>query len=348
MKIKQIKIQELKPYEFNTKIHTKDQVSVIANSIERFGFRQPIVIDKEGCAIVGHGRLKAAKKLGLKEVPCVIADDLTEDEVRAYRIADNKANESEWDFKALEKELGEISMDMSDFGMEFEAEEDDWEVEQEPSDERERTIHKYNMHLQTGFRYTDDFWQFPVIKKEDFIPSRLMAFNFVYTSEGKKTDTGVHFFVDDYKMERIWNTPERYIEMFQKYECILSPDYSLYLDMNMATKIWNTYRSRWVGAYFQQYGIKVIPTISWAEEETFKFCFKGIEKGSVVAISTIGVKKDENAMRIWKAGTAEMIKQIEPSKILVYGGDIDFDYGDIEVVSYVADGIERWMQAFQA
>ena len=89
-----------------------------------------------------------------------------------------------------------------------------------------------------------------------------------------------------------------------------------------------------IGQYFQNKGLKVIPTISWAEKETFSFCFKGIPKGSIVSISTIGVKQDQNALQIWRDGVDEMIKQIEPKAILVYGGKLDYDYGNISVIYY--------------
>ena len=115
-----------------------------------------------------------------------------------------------------------------------------------------------------------------------------------------------------------------------------------YMDMPMPMKIWNVYRSRQVGAYYQSRGLRVIPTISWAEKETFEFCFKGIPKGSIVAISTIGVKQNKDARKIWEDGVAEMIRQIEPSTIIVYGGKLEFDYGDIEVVYFENKVTERW------
>ena len=86
----------------------------------------------------------------------------------------------------------------------------------------------------------------------------------------------------------------------------------------------------------------VIPTISWAEPETFDFCFKGIEQGGTVAISTIGVKESKDALEIWKAGTAELIEQIKPSAIVVYGGKIDFDYKGIKTVYYENKVTENW------
>ena len=108
------------PYEHNAKQHPAEQVKHIANSIREFGFRQPIVVDADNVVVIGHGRLMAAKKLGLESVPVVRADDLTEEQIRALRLADNKTNESEWDFAELEAELAELEMDfdMSDFGFE--------------------------------------------------------------------------------------------------------------------------------------------------------------------------------------------------------------------------------------
>ena len=92
---------------------------------------------------------------------------------------------------------------------------------------------------------------------------------------------------------------------------------------------------------FRSQGIKVIPTLSWAEEETFEFCFDGIPKGSIVSISTIGVKRSNEAMNIWKNGVDEMIKRIEPSAILIYGGKIDYDFKNIRVIYYENEVTER-------
>ena len=111
---------KLIPYSANAKKHPADQVQHIANSIREFGFRQPIVVDGDNVVVIGHGRLMAAKKLGLEAVPVVRADDLTDEQIRALRLADNKTNESEWDFAELEAELAELEMDfdMSEFGFE--------------------------------------------------------------------------------------------------------------------------------------------------------------------------------------------------------------------------------------
>lgn len=118
-------IKELKPYKKNAKKHPKEQVEQIANSIKEFGFTQPVLIDKNNCVVAGHGRILGAKKAGLKEVPTLCLDDLTEEQIKAYRLADNKLNESEWDFNLLDEELGMLAdnIDMSLFGFDFSEEE---------------------------------------------------------------------------------------------------------------------------------------------------------------------------------------------------------------------------------
>lgn len=120
MNIKELKLSEISAYNNNAKTHDEKQIGMIAESIKQFGFRQPLVIDKNNEIVVGHGRYYAAKKLGLLTVPCEYADDLTDDQIKAYRLIDNKLNESPWDFDMVDAELASISdefdLDMSDFG----------------------------------------------------------------------------------------------------------------------------------------------------------------------------------------------------------------------------------------
>lgn len=118
MKIKEMKLEELKPYENNPRIN-EGAVQFVANSIKEFGFQVPIVIDKDNVIVTGHTRYEASKQLGLKKVPCVIADELTEEQIKAFRIADNKTQEkASWDFTKLTEEidsLGDI-FNFTDFG----------------------------------------------------------------------------------------------------------------------------------------------------------------------------------------------------------------------------------------
>ena len=104
-KVKEIEVEKLIPYVNNPKEHPENQIDKIASSIKNFGFTVPIIVDGANEVIAGHGRLMAAKKLGLTKVPCIVRDDLTEAQVRAFRIADNKVAESSWDYELLAVEL---------------------------------------------------------------------------------------------------------------------------------------------------------------------------------------------------------------------------------------------------
>lgn len=117
MDIKNIAVKDLIPYEKNTKKHDDVQINNVAESIRQYGFVQPIVIDKNNVVVIGHCRLLAAKKLKIEDVPCVCVEDLTEEQVKALRIVDNKSNESPWDFDFLADELADL--DLSDFDFDF-------------------------------------------------------------------------------------------------------------------------------------------------------------------------------------------------------------------------------------
>jgi len=110
-----MKTEELIPYENNAKKHPDQQIRKIMNSIEKYGFNQPIVVDKNNVIIVGHGRFLAANRLGFEEIPVIRKENLTPDEVKAYRIMDNKSNESDWDMDLLKGDLKDLQF--NDFDM---------------------------------------------------------------------------------------------------------------------------------------------------------------------------------------------------------------------------------------
>ena len=110
-------VSEIRPYEKNPR-RNDEAVKYVAESIRQFGFKVPIVVDSSGVIVAGHTRYKAAKELGLDSVPCIVADDLTEEQIKAVRLADNKVSEKAgWDFTLLEEELdGLFDFDMESFG----------------------------------------------------------------------------------------------------------------------------------------------------------------------------------------------------------------------------------------
>lgn len=110
------KIGEIIPYKNNPR-KNDDAVEYVANSMKEFGFKVPVIIDKNNIIVAGHTRVKAAERLGIEEIPCIMADDLTDEQIKAFRLADNKVGEiAEWDFDLLDIELADIDLDMSEFG----------------------------------------------------------------------------------------------------------------------------------------------------------------------------------------------------------------------------------------
>lgn len=123
MKIIDKKLAELTPYANNPRLND-GAVDAVAASIKAFGFKVPLVVTADGVIVAGHTRLKAAQKLGLKTVPCIVADDLTPEQIKAFRLADNKVGElAQWDFEKLDLELEELDFDMTPFGFDNEQEE---------------------------------------------------------------------------------------------------------------------------------------------------------------------------------------------------------------------------------
>lgn len=125
MQIIQKKLADIVPYANNTKKHDETQIKNVAESIKKYGWVQPIVIDNDGTIVIGHCRALAAERLGIEEVPCVVVSDLTEDEINALRIVDNKTNESPWDMDLLAKELPELDLSDFDFDWDFKEKDED-------------------------------------------------------------------------------------------------------------------------------------------------------------------------------------------------------------------------------
>lgn len=122
-------------------------------------------------------------------------------------------------------------------------------------------------------------------------------------------------FVDDYILERYWNDPKKYIEFFKKAKYVMSPDYSLLLGMPKPMQMWNVYRNRLVGYVWQSAGLTVIPTISWSDKNSFEYCFEGVKQRSVVAVSNVGCRNEENKY-YFDNGFNEMLNRIDPKQIV--------------------------------
>lgn len=138
------KLVDVKPYDNNPR-NNEDAVQYVVNSIKEFGFKVPLVIDKDGVIVAGHTRWLASRELGIEEVPCIIADDLTDEQVKAFRLADNKVSEAAgWDWIKLDKELEELNLDMTKFNFtvpDIDGIEDFFEtLEGQTQEKKEKTI----------------------------------------------------------------------------------------------------------------------------------------------------------------------------------------------------------------
>lgn len=164
---------------------------------------------------------------------------------------------------------------------------------------------------------SDNRFNIPNIKLTNFITENFIGFNEAMSS--KQTNCGVHFFIDDYQFVRLWNNPNKYIEILQKFICVLSPDFSLYSDFPVALQIYNHYRKHWLATYWQMYGIEVIPTICWSDEKSFEWCFDGEPHGGTVAVSSVGTQNCTEAKKLFLIGYNEMLKRLQPKTIIFYG-----------------------------
>ena len=205
-------VNDLIPYEKNPRNNAK-AVKYVANSISNFGFQQPIVIDSNNVVVCGHTRLLATKKLGIEEVPCIVTDDLTDEQIKAFRLADNKvAEKAEWDFDLLNEEIDDIlSFDMEDFGFEF----IDTEKNKKDTQNKVEGILNLNKATFSGVGKYDIPQLAPVHENEIGEIKEWIGFNYVL-SDKEPEGKAVHFFIDDYQFQRLWNNPERYMEKLKQ------------------------------------------------------------------------------------------------------------------------------------
>ena len=158
----------------------------------------------------------------------------------------------------------------------------------------------------------------PEIKPEKFVDCRYIRFN-----EAQKikdpSGVGVHFFADDYHFDKIWNQFNRYMRMLSKFDAVLTPDWSVYTDWPVAVNIWNHYRKHYVGAWLQEMGVKVFPTIEWSDKESYEWCFDGEPVGGCVAIGSFGTQKDIEAKKFFVYGYDAMLERLQPETMMFWG-----------------------------
>lgn len=148
--------------------------------------------------------------------------------------------------------------------------------------------------------------------------TQFISFNYIRSCKDRKGKS-CHFFIDDYQFNRLWTDIDRYIPMLRECDYVMTPDFSTYTDFPKAIQIYNHYRKHWVGAYMQEKGIKVIPTISWSDSDSFEWCFDGEPVGGTVSVSSVGCMKRKENKELFLSGYQEMIKRLRPTQIIFYG-----------------------------
>ena len=166
----------------------------------------------------------------------------------------------------------------------------------------------------------DGDYEVPCLNPVDFdvegVP--LIGFNYAMT-EKHPEDKICHFYLDDYQFERVWRNPDAYLNVLSRFKAVLSPDFSMYSDFPRAVSIFNHYRKQWCGAYWQENGINVIPTVGWTRPDSYEYCFDGMPKHSLVCISTVGMFFNKEHREKFMDGYYKALDVLQPSKILFYG-----------------------------
>jgi hypothetical protein len=350
-----VPIDQLKPYSRNAKRHDQAQVAKIAESIRQFGFTNPILIDEHGEILAGHGRYLAAQQIGLIRVPCVRITHLSRDQKEAYRLVDNRLAElSRWDESMLVSVMADLTIEARDLLIGWSDEElmkflDEYRAEGSAlalkADPYAVPGSRITTYAEDVIFPTTDTLGIPELRGDRLarpecvrtlqtwagqsIPSR-RNWCFVFGSNKAPEGEGgiLSFFTDDTRFERLWDDAVRMCAELvrQRWDAVMAPDFSLWLDMPVAVQIYNVYRSRWCARYWQEAGLTVIPTVSWSHEQSFDYCFRGLKPPvPLIAVQCRTVKTPSERSR-WIKGCRAAVETLAPSAVLVYGGITNQDW----------------------
>lgn len=322
-------IDDIIPYERNARNNAK-AIPVVAESIKEFGLKGQIVLESRERPVIvaGHTRWAACKSLGWTEIPderIDYCDDLTEEQIKAYRLADNRTGEvATWNKALLKSEVKSLGLDMSRFQFDFKSKSLPYGAE------RLRTDDSYNLSL-VNIADCAGKEGYPTLKPGDAAPMDMISFN--YCKSATEFDVGVHFCIDDYQFERVWNKPKEYVELLKKFDCVVCPDFSVYMDMPVPMRKWNIYRSRALGHWWQEQGVNVIPNITFSGPDSYGYSFDGMPEGHTVFLSTVGVTKNKEWRELCLQGIDAAMKRIKPERVLLLGSDLGYDF-KAEVLKY--------------
>jgi hypothetical protein len=306
-----------------------------------------VICTRDNTIRAGHTRVKAANKAGLKEVP-VIYVDMDEEQAAAFAIADNKSSQySEWDYELLKDVFEELDafnydleltgFDMSEVenlmtstggaGGQDNIEDDTWYIETRDPLNTIKAIYP-----------SENKYGYPPIRKDFINVVDILPYDRINTKNPKQADfiNTIHFFLNDYKFECLWNNPKQYISLLSKYNGILMPDFSNYSDYPVSLNIFQMFRRFWLTRFFQENGISVIPVVRINDINDPEPDLQPIQKGSIIALSSVRMlsPKQAEAKVEFIQEVKIIIDYIQPEKIIWYGKllpEISLDNQDVTV-----------------
>lgn len=316
-------------------------VDRMAAAIREFGFKVPLIATSDGTIIDGHLRLKAAVKLGLETVPVLLADDLTPAQIKAFRLSVNRmAGLAEWDTELLALEMDELSemgFDMGLIGF------DQSEISQlvareelacEPAAAQDRSIFALREDMLFS---SSNRWGIPDLRVDrlsEQVPIRTWGGGevgnateclFLYgTNKFPVTACGgvLGFYVGDERFESVWTDAVKSVGRFMEFGwgSVVTPDFSVWRDDPLAVQVWNIYRSRWCARYWQEVGLKIIPSLNWSDERSYEFSCAGIPPGVPVASIQCRTTRSKKGKEFFIKGITEAIRLTQPGTLVIYGG----------------------------
>lgn len=161
-------------------------------------------------------------------------------------------------------------------------------------------------------------YDIPEMQATDYVPSNLIKFNYRGNAANKES-TAIHFFMYDGLFRSVWNFPDRFIDKFSEYGAVIAPDFSVYNDFPKALQIMAHYKRQWIGRYWQDKGLTVIPDVAWCGKMSYDYFCAGIPSNGTVCVSSVGMTRTRENKKIFIDGWFEMLKQITPKTVLLYG-----------------------------
>lgn len=171
----------------------------------------------------------------------------------------------------------------------------------------------------------DNKFDIPVMNATHFVYqdfAKIQVIDYKNAKKLKDSDKNnymLHFFIDDYHFNSLWNRPDKYISFLTRFKYVLAMDFSLYIDFPRCIQLYNHYRKQWLSKFYADLGINIIPTVAWSDESSYEWCFLGIPRDDVVAVSSVGTQKSKNSKELFIKGYKKMLEILRPKKVIFYG-----------------------------